>query len=366
VASKLKPQPEQDRLISVVMPVHNAQPHLDEAVRSILNQTHQNFEFVIFDDGSTDGSTDRLKEWAATDSRIKLVKNETNLGPAVSSNRVVSEATSDIIARMDADDISHQDRLRQQLEILRRRPDVGLVGTLCEIIDTNGEKLRHPEAWRLTRSSWFPPFPHGSIMYRRDIFEHIGGYREECEFWEDQDFAIRFSAQAKIFVVPYSLYQHRQSTTSTRVASDRARVERAVDLMYRCLDRMRDNLPYDDLVYSSESKAQPVDPRVFISIGSLVLWSGGRPRFFRRLLRRANLGANLRSLNAIIWTAWASMSPATLRLFLRAVVAARAALGRTKLGDRTEAVPWSPPAQYPATGAHEQACSKQSIYRKQR
>jgi glycosyltransferase involved in cell wall biosynthesis len=69
------PLPEQDQFISVVMPVHNALPHLDDAVRSILSQTHRNFEFVIFDDGSTDGSTDRLEEWAAADSRIKHARD---------------------------------------------------------------------------------------------------------------------------------------------------------------------------------------------------------------------------------------------------------------------------------------------------
>jgi len=91
--------------VSVVMPVHNALPYLDQAVESILGQTLTDFEFVILDDASTDGSTERLREWAARDSRIRLIEVTTNLGPALSSQRVADAATAPIVARMDADDI---------------------------------------------------------------------------------------------------------------------------------------------------------------------------------------------------------------------------------------------------------------------
>src|SRR5438445_13136781 len=91
-------------LISVVMPVYNALPHLDAAVRSILDQDFSDFEFVILDDASTDGSTERLGEWAAADGRIRLLESERNLGPVGSSNLIVEQARAPLIARMDADD----------------------------------------------------------------------------------------------------------------------------------------------------------------------------------------------------------------------------------------------------------------------
>ena len=72
-------------LISVVMPVHNALPHLDAAVQSILDQSHRDFEFVIYDDASTDGSTKRLREWAEKDARIRLFEGKSNLGLVGSS-----------------------------------------------------------------------------------------------------------------------------------------------------------------------------------------------------------------------------------------------------------------------------------------
>jgi len=121
-------------LVSVVMPVHNAARHLDEAVSSILQQTYHDFEFVIYDDGSTDESPDRLRDWATRDNRIRLYEGKHNLGPVGSSNAVVSHASGSIIARMDADDICHPDRLARELALLQAHPDVGLTGTLCNKI----------------------------------------------------------------------------------------------------------------------------------------------------------------------------------------------------------------------------------------
>ena len=106
--------------ISVVMPVHNARPYLDDAVQSIVGQTFRDFEFVILDDASTDGSTERLREWAVRDARIRLIEVRQNLGPALSSERVARAARAPIVARMDADDISYPERLAEQFEILLR------------------------------------------------------------------------------------------------------------------------------------------------------------------------------------------------------------------------------------------------------
>jgi len=97
--------------VSVVMPVHNAGAYLDGAVRSILGQTFSDFEFVILDDGSTDGSLERLRRWAKEDGRIRLIENERRSGAAASSNRVARAASAPLVARMDADDIAEPERL---------------------------------------------------------------------------------------------------------------------------------------------------------------------------------------------------------------------------------------------------------------
>src|SRR5215217_1749315 len=109
--------------ISVVMPVHNALPFLQQALQSILQQTFTDFEFVIFDDASTDGSVEVVREWSQRDGRIQLYESAERLGLSGSSNAVVSKARAPVIARMDADDIAHPDRLRRQWDVMERRPD---------------------------------------------------------------------------------------------------------------------------------------------------------------------------------------------------------------------------------------------------
>ena len=316
------------------MPVHNALPHLDAAVESILRQTFDDFEFVILDDASTDGSTRRLHQWASRDARIRLLQEERNLGPARSSERVARAASAAIVARMDADDISYPQRLADQLAVLDRHPAVGVVGGLFDIIDANGRIVRGPELWRLRQPASVPPFGNGPLTYRREVFDHVGGYREECEFWEDNDLILRMAAVTNIMVLPYSVYQVRQGGISNRLSSEQHRVERAVDLMYRARARLDHGLSYDDLLRSSLTDDRKISPQVFVSLGSIVLWAGGRPHLFKRLLSRGELGFDRRSIAAFVWTAWGSVEPHSLRAFIRMLLLGRKL--RTSLTMRTE------------------------------
>ena len=327
--------------LSVVMPVHNALPYLDAAVQSILGQTFADFEFVILDDASTDGSTHRLREWADRDRRIRLVEVSSNLGPSASSARVASEAKAAIVARMDSDDIAYPTRFEQQLAILNRHPDVGVVGGLVDFIDSSGRKIRDAELWRLYHGGVIPPFGNGPMMYRRSVFEQVGGYREECEYWEDKELILRMAEVAKVMVIPHSIYQIRQSTGSTRVVSDPERLERAVDLAFRCLRRLEQGRGYQDLLAGRGSDGDgKVDPRVFMSLGSVVLWAGVRPRFLGRLLRRGRLSLDIASASALVWTAWATVNPATLRMFLNLLLRIRESSARAGSGGGP--VLWSP------------------------
>jgi glycosyltransferase involved in cell wall biosynthesis len=328
--------------LSVVMPVYNALPHLDGAIRSILDQTHRNYEFVIYDDASTDGSTERLRQWARDDSRIRLFEGKRNLGPVGSSAFIVEHSTGPLVARMDADDLCAPDRLERQLEVLRNYPCAGLVGTLFDVINDRGQKIRGPDLWRLTRKAPFVPFAaHGSILFRRSVFDQVAGYRAECEYWEDQDLVTRMAAVTAVMVIPSALYQVRQWTKSTRATSDRERVENAVDLMYRAVGRLEQGRSYDDLLQARDQPAR-VDPRVFISAGSIVLWSGDRPLLFGRLLRRGRLRFDMRTLSAVVWTAWATLSPASLRAFMGLLLRVRNRRSRGIVADSAP-MRWSPP-----------------------
>jgi glycosyltransferase involved in cell wall biosynthesis len=127
--------------ISVVMPVYNAGRFLDPAIGSIVSQTFADFEFVIVDDRSTDGSVEHLRQWVRQDDRIRLFENEERQGHSRTSNHGVSLARAKYVARMDADDISHPERLAGEWQVMSRSADVVLVGTLADGIDADGRRV---------------------------------------------------------------------------------------------------------------------------------------------------------------------------------------------------------------------------------
>ena len=124
--------------VSVVMPVRNAMPYLRSAIESVLAQSFRDFELVIGDDCSADGSLDCASSLAQCDPRIRVVQSRVRLGPVGSSNFVANEARAPLVARMDADDISHPRRLERELKALAAHPRAVLVGALFDVIDGAG------------------------------------------------------------------------------------------------------------------------------------------------------------------------------------------------------------------------------------
>jgi len=319
-------------LVSVVMPVRNAMPYLDDSIQSIVDQTYGDFELVIRDDVSDDGSTEALRRWSARDPRIRLYEGREVLGPAGNSNWVVAQARGELVARMDADDISHPDRLRRQLNVLARHPDVVLVGSLCDCIDTRSRKVRGRDRWRLAHLSWIAPFPHGSVMFRREVFERIGGYREACDYWEDNDLFLRFAEAGRVVVLPDRLYRYRYSVSSTRTLTSQARMEDALERMLHCQSAHEQGRSYEELVGSplpplARGRLSPV---VFRAIGSSRLWAGRSPGVLMRLLRRGDLRLNRESATTLAWAVLATVSPRLLRraLAVRAWLRDRRVSGR--------------------------------------
>lgn len=326
-------------LVSVVMPVHNGLPFLNESIRSILNQTLADFEFVILDDGSTDGSLAALREFAQEDRRIRIFESRRNLGLAGSSNYVVEKARAPLIARMDADDVARPERLKRQWEIFQEHASVQLVGTLWEGIDARGRLVRPRDRGRLMRRSAFAPFPHGSVMFRRAAFDQIGGYREACDFWEDLDLYFRMAATGRVAVIPDVLYQYRFHLNGSRLSVQMEQVERAVGLMRRCISERRAGRDYDFLLSEppedeERHARQKLHPAVFTSIGSARLWSGHRPAVLNSLWQRGALALDRATALALVWALWGALSPSSLRLSLRSLTRAHDLVASRRLGDR--------------------------------
>lgn len=332
-SSSVEADPDQAPQVSVVMPVRNLAPYVGASIASILAQSFRDFEFLILDDGSTDGTTEILRDWAARDSRIRLYEGQGCLGPAGSSNFVVGQARAPLVARMDGDDISHPERLSSQVAALRESPHACLVASLWEGIDEHGRRVRPRDRASLERLSPFAPFPHGSIMFRRNAFDACGGYRPQADFWEDLDLYGRMSTYGELLVLPASLYQHRASPLSTRLTSARGEVERSVDRMFRqALQRP---------AAGDAAGAHKLLPHVFVSLGSTLVWAGRRPNMFRRMLTHGEMQPNFGTAAALAWALWGAISPRTLRLCLAQMVARR----DRRAGRRTDGMAifsWTP------------------------
>ncbi len=173
------------------MPVYNAAPYLLESVRSILEQTFTDFEFLIVDDGSTDGSAAIIQGFG--DPRIRLVHNGTNLGLVASLNRGLDLARGEFIARMDADDISRPERLACQVDFMAAHPQVGVCGSWVRFFPRGSNEVwKLPEGAEEIRCWQFHTVgvAHPSVMMRRQLFVELGLYYdpdyrhiEDYELW---------------------------------------------------------------------------------------------------------------------------------------------------------------------------------------
>jgi GT2 family glycosyltransferase len=325
--------------LSVALPVHDGLPYVEESISSILGQSFTDFELIVGDDGSTDGTGAVLERLARSDKRIRLLRREQKSGLAGGANWVIAEARAPLIAIAHADDVSHPDRLRRQVEVFGAHPDLDLLGTLWVGIDEAGRQVRPGDYWRLLRRSPFAPFSHSSAMFRRAAFDRAGGYRPEAEYWEDLDLYFRIADQGRAAVIPEVLSTVRHARVSTRLRSDQDPVEDAVDLMYRSTALYRDGGDYGALL--TGGAGGKLHPMTFVSCGSTLLWSGKSPAVLKRMWRRAELGPNLASAHALAWVLWGSASPRSLRLFLRTIMQVRNVLARLALGDR-KLLDWRP------------------------
>jgi hypothetical protein len=311
------------------MPVKNAMPFLDDAMASILEQSFSDFELIIGNDGSTDGSTERLRDWARRDARISLLERTTSSGPVGSSNWVADAALAPIVARMDADDIMLPGRLGRQIALLDARPDVVLVGTVFDAIDSKGHLTRRSGS-RAIDARNAPPIAHGSIMYRKAAFDQVGGYAAGTDYFEDTDLYYRIVAAGVLMVLTEPLYRYRFSETSSRLNIPVARLQHAY--AKRRADRPQ------------PSKADTDDelrPETLRAVGSLRLWSGGRPGVLRDLLRSRALGWNMNAARTVAWAMWGAVSPGTLRASIRLVDGLRARRTR-RIGGEANMVEWRP------------------------
>lgn len=176
--------------VTVLMTVYNGLPYLAQAIESVLQQTFRDFEFLIIDDGSTDGSVACIRRYA--DPRIQLIANDANLGQAQSLNKGLALARAPYVARMDQDDVCLPTRLHEQVAVLDRYPEVAVVGSRVYFVSPSGRK-RGVIGMRIDDFGTFlgilltnaTPFGHPTALFRREAVLAAGGYDPALALCED-------------------------------------------------------------------------------------------------------------------------------------------------------------------------------------
>ncbi|MDH5661482.1 MAG: glycosyltransferase [Elusimicrobiota bacterium] len=185
-------------MISVIMSVCNEEEHVSEATESILDQTFNDFEFIIVNDGSVDKTYEIIKRHAEIDKRIKIMSHEKREGLAKSLNDGIKIAKGKYIARMDADDISLPERLQRQVEFMERNPETGAIGSCYQEVDESGNILprkQNPQSWKDIKKALFfyNPISHPTTMIRKEILEKTGTYDETFPTSQDYELFSRIA-----------------------------------------------------------------------------------------------------------------------------------------------------------------------------
>ena len=206
--------------ISVVMPVYNGGAFLREAINSVLRQSYNDFELIVIDDGSDDETPEILRAFSRQDRRVRVLRHARNLGLGSALREGVEEARAEWVARMDADDIAHPDRLARQFAAVQSDSTIDVLGTQAVEIDCNGRPLRLrsvPLEHDAIRSllPWVNPVIHPTVLFRRRAIIAVGSYDGNLPNVEDYDLWYRCAAGGLRFAnLPDVLLGYRVNETA--------------------------------------------------------------------------------------------------------------------------------------------------------
>ena len=208
--------------VSLVTTVYNVAAFIKEAAVSVLSQRFTDFEWIVYDDGSTDGSAATLLEAAGGDPRVRLIRGDTNTGPGPALHAATALATAPLIGWLDADDRLHPDALKLTRAYLHERPHIGLVYTHHRLIDAAGRVGPPPQRQRIpySRQRLLTDFMTFHFrLYRQEVAASVGGVPGDLPAANDYDFCLRMSEACEIRCLPRPLYDyrvHRGSVSGTR------------------------------------------------------------------------------------------------------------------------------------------------------
>lgn len=258
--------------VTVLTAVYNGLPYLRESIESTLRQSYSNFEYLIIDDGSTDGSIDCIESYA--DPRIRFVRNEKNLGTSDTINRALSLIQTPYVVRLDQDDVSLPNRIEEQIDYLEKHPDISILCSWEHTIDENGTRVR--DAKRMVRNYGeflgpvllgICPIWHPSIAFRKAAMDAVGGF--DAQYARAEDFAVTAKFALKRFngtVIPrfHLLQREHSAQQSSRYNEKQASVNRRIhEETIRHFVKSPDS---DRLAYFLRLESDPLEPQLTSSL----------------------------------------------------------------------------------------------------
>ncbi|MBU3599656.1 glycosyltransferase family 2 protein [Polynucleobacter sp. 30F-ANTBAC] len=313
---------ENNSLISVLMPAYNVEKYISQAINSVLSQSYSNFELLIADDGSIDGTVRVIEGF--TDSRIKLFHNNKNFGHVYTKNKLLSKASGDFITFLDADDFSSPDRLYRMLHEFLQHPELGLCSS--NVVRVFGETYNYlpnlPESCEKIRIAGESAFPAPSaVMISKDIYLRIGGYRNFFDgmCYEDHDWISRIIEMFQSKIINHHLYFYRFNPTSIGNVKFDSRKLAARDIV-NYLKQQRAVYGEDDL------QAGRIDALSILYQKKLSYYSHKKWKYYIELRRLTELKSKVRFL---IWARMFMFYPfslATYKSLIRIVIPVRSKL----------------------------------------
>ncbi len=231
--------PNEYPLVSIIMPVYNAKKYLQESIESIINQTYTNFEFIIIDDGSKDGSLDIISSYALNDMRIKFFKNTGKKGCYGARNFGINKASGKYIAVMDADDISLPERLEYQIKYMEANQDIGVCGTWFKEFGASSKIIRTCSNHNDINATMFfrCPIGHPTAIIRTKILNKNNlKYNDNYLYSQDYNFFSKIIKYTRFANIPQVLLLYRvhnsQISTSKKYIQQKLAFKTSLKLLF--------------------------------------------------------------------------------------------------------------------------------------
>jgi glycosyltransferase involved in cell wall biosynthesis len=229
---KLTPLPR----VSIVMATYNYAQYLSEAIESVLAQTFEDWELLVIDDGSTDGTAELLESYAA-DTRIRIIASD-NLGQPRAKNLGIRLSRASLIAFLDGDDRWRRNKLARQLEEIESNPTIGVLATARQLIDPDGNPIAIQQAQKLDKNSLEMflernPLCFSSVLIRKELLESFGLFDPRYPVAIDYDLWLRLAERTEFQIIDEVLVEYR-----TGHANLSSRLEARIAVVLQILQRI--------------------------------------------------------------------------------------------------------------------------------